>query len=60
MTKEEQKIELINDLIVTSTVLDELWNYHPNNPDRKDVVNEYETLKKIQSDIEKEIAELEK
>tara|TARA_B100000900_G_scaffold317810_1_gene276846 strand:+ start:825 stop:1007 length:183 start_codon:yes stop_codon:yes gene_type:complete len=60
MTKEEQKIELINDLIATSTVLDELWNYHPNNPDRKDVVNEYETLKKIQSDIEKEIAELEK
>lgn len=58
MTKEEQKAELINDLIATSTILDELWNYHPNNPDKKDVVEEFKVLEKIKDDIEKEIAEL--
>ena len=59
MTKEEHKAELINDLIATSTVLDELWNYHPDNPDKKDVVEEFKILKKIKDDIEQEIAELE-
>ena len=44
MTKEEQKAELINDLIATSTILDELWNYHPDNPDKKDVVEEFKVL----------------
>ena len=50
--------ELYNDLIATSTILDELWNYHPDNPDKKDVVTEYQTLQKIQKDIEEEIANL--
>lgn len=59
LTLEEQKAELINDLIATSTVMEELWNYHPDNPKKKDVVKEYEILKQIKSDIEKEIKELE-
>ena len=58
MTKEEQKAELINDLIATSTILDELWNYHPDNPDKKDVVEEFKILEQIKEGIEKEIAEL--
>ena len=32
MTKEDQRNELVNDLIATSTVMDELWQYHPDNP----------------------------
>ena len=40
--------------------MEELWNYHPDNPDKKDVVKEYDVLKKIQKDIEQEIAELDK
>ena len=63
MTKQEeldlQKAELINDLVSTSTVMEELWNYHPENPDKKDVIEEYKTLLKIQKDIEKELQELE-
>jgi len=59
LTLEEQKAELINDLIATSTVMEELWNYHPDNPKKKDVIKEYEILKQIKSDIEKEIKELE-
>ena len=64
MTKQEeldlQKAELINDLVATSTVMDELWCYHPDNPKKKDVITEFNTLKQIQKDIESELAELDK
>ena len=52
------KTELVNDLIATTTVMEELWRYHPENPDKKDVVSEYEVLKRVQADINKEIKEL--
>jgi len=52
------KTELVNDLIATTTVMDELWCYHPDNPKKKDVVNEFNILKNIQKDIEQEIADL--
>ena len=58
MTKEDQRNELVNDLIATSTVMDELWQYHPDNPNQKDVVKEYEALKQMAKDLEKEIDEL--
>jgi hypothetical protein len=64
MTKQEeldqQKAELVNDLLATSTVMEEVWRYHPDNPNKKDVIKEYNILKQIQSDIEQELAELEK
>ena len=52
------KTELVNDLMAVSTVMEELWRYHPENPDRKDVVAEYDQLLKMQGDIENEIQEL--
>tara|TARA_B100000683_G_scaffold179430_1_gene172853 strand:- start:1083 stop:1292 length:210 start_codon:yes stop_codon:yes gene_type:complete len=55
-----QKSELVADLIATVTVMEEVWNYHPDNPDKKDPAVEYEKLKQIKSDVEKEIDELEK
>ena len=64
MTKQEeldqQKAELINDLLATSTVMEEVWRYHPGNPEKKDVIEEYNILKQIQKDIESELAELDK
>jgi hypothetical protein len=54
------KTELINDLVATSTVMEELWRYHPENPDKKDVVSEYNVLKQIKIDIEKELSDLDK
>ena len=63
MTQEEkdyQKSELVSDLLATTTVMEEIWYYHPENPNKKDIIKEYNTLKKIQSDIEKELAELDK
>mgnify|MGYP003139815031 CR=1 FL=1 len=58
--KEKLRIEIINDVIATTTVIDELWNYHPDNPNKKDVVKEYEVLLRIKKDIEEELADLDK
>lgn len=55
---EEKKVELINDLAATATVMDEIWKYHPDNPKKVDIIVEYESLKNLQADIEKEINEL--
>ena len=52
------KTELVNDLMAVATVMEELWRYHPENPDKKDVIAEYKTLEQIKSDIEKEIEDL--
>ncbi len=53
-----RKSNLIQDLMATGTVMDELWNYHPENPNKKDIVDEYNVLKAIQTQIENELAEL--
>ncbi len=57
---EDLKTELINDLIATTTIIEEIWNYHPDNPNKKDVVKEFNVLKQIKEDIEKELAEIDK
>lgn len=54
----QQKASLLDDLVATSTVLEEIWNYHPENPNQKDIVKEYNILKQIQIDIERELGEL--
>ena len=54
------KTELVNDLVATSTVMEEVWRYLPDNPEKKDVIKEYEILKQIQKDIESELADLDK
>jgi len=53
-----QKSALIDDLMATVTVMEEVWNYHPDNPNKKDIVQEYKLLERIKSDIEKELSEL--
>ncbi len=64
MTKKEelenQKSELISDLLATQTVMEEMWRYHPENPNKKDIVEEYKTLVQICTDIEKELSDLDK
>ena len=61
ITEEQQdnrKVELINDLISVTVVMEEIWNYHPDNPNKKDVVSEYNQLLKIKGDIENELEAL--
>ena len=56
---EGQKSELINDLMATVTIMEEVWSYHPDNPNKVDIKVEYNKLKEIKADIEKEIDEVE-
>lgn len=55
LTLEEQKVELINDLISVTSVMEDLWRFHPENPNQEDIITEYAQLQKMQGDIEKEI-----
>ena len=44
--------------MVTATVMEEIWRYHPDNPKKADLVEEYDNLKAIKAGIEVELAEL--
>ena len=52
------KIDLVNDLMSTITVMEELWRYHPENKDKVDIVESYAQLQVIKDDIEIELGEL--
>lgn len=52
---ENERVELINDVISTTTIMDELWNYHPDNPNKKEVVKEYRLLEKLKIETESKI-----
>lgn len=54
----QQRASLLDDLLAASTVIEEIWNYHPDNPNQKDVIKEYQTLLQIQKNIEDELKEL--
>tara|TARA_B100001059_G_C17428802_1_gene376946 strand:+ start:277 stop:483 length:207 start_codon:yes stop_codon:yes gene_type:complete len=56
--KDNQKSELIDDLLATATVKEEVWRYHPDNPNKKDVVKEYDILCQIERDLEAELDDL--
>ena len=55
-----KKSELLVDLNATAKVMEEIYRYHPNNPNKVDIVKEYSILEKIQNDIEKELKDLDK
>tara|TARA_R110000803_G_scaffold97818_1_gene165932 strand:- start:806 stop:994 length:189 start_codon:yes stop_codon:yes gene_type:complete len=52
------KSELLEDLMATVKVMEEVWKYHPDNEDKSDVVKEYKVLEKIKTDIESELDKL--
>jgi len=54
----QQKATLLDDLLSVDTVMEEIWSYHPENPNKKDIVEQYNILKRIKSTIEEELKEL--
>ena len=57
--QQQQKAELINELIATITVMEEIYKYHPDNDNRVDIVKEYENLIIIKDEVESELEEFE-
>jgi hypothetical protein len=54
------KTKLINDLMSTTTVMEEIWRYHPTNPNKVDIVKAYSILESIKAGIENELDGIEK
>jgi hypothetical protein len=59
MKKGDIKEELMNDLFRVTTLMEELWGYHPNNPNGVDVVSTFNTYEKIKGKIEEKLNKLE-
>jgi hypothetical protein len=61
MTQEqfdEKYAELVNDRISVATIQDEIWRYHPNNPNAIKVEEAYAELEQIATDLDNEISAL--
>ena len=54
----QEQADLINVLTEVEDQIDELWDYHPENPRHIDVVERFETLQKLATVIQGQIAEL--
>jgi len=50
------KVELINELSFLMGLQSKVWDYHPNNPNAKSIVDEYEKLQIDIDAIEKQLA----
>ena len=51
----DKRSQLVNNIINLSRLIDEMYVYHPDNPDRVDVVEETERIKQIISDLSAQI-----
>jgi len=54
----ELKNELVSELAFLSELKDKVWKYHPNNPDKTSVVDEYAQLQMEMDDIEERLDQL--
>lgn len=62
MTKEVKnpKIEMINEIIFLNKIATEMWQYHPNNPQQINVVEEYQQVQDKIKELQDKISELDK
>ncbi len=56
----DPKIELVNELILLTKVTEELWSYHPENPNKIDVEKQYYTIQGRITKLQDEISKLDK
>jgi len=53
-----QKSDAIDRILIAESQKEILWQYHPDNPDAKNLVATYNNLEQIIKDAEKELEEL--
>ena len=58
--KEQEKINLINEVVFLTQRLEDVWKYHPDNTQRINPVNEYIEIQKQIASIESKISDLDK
>lgn len=54
----QEKADLINALIDTEDRIDELWEYHPENPNGVNVEEEFEKMQKLALVLQAQLDEL--
>jgi|TARA_B100001778_G_scaffold304896_1_gene283179 uncharacterized protein YdcH (DUF465 family) len=59
MTKKDPKIDMINEVIFLTQRLEEIYKYHPKNPNQVNVVQEYNNINDRVYKLETEIKRLE-
>lgn len=52
---ENKERDLINDIISISTIMDDYWRFHPDNPKKIDLVSEYKSLEELRAKTEDEL-----
>ena len=55
---EQQKAELINDLMAVATIMEDYYRFHPANPKQENVVEEYRKLESLKEKIELDLKNL--
>ena len=45
ISKVNKRAELVNNIIFLTQRMDEMWAYHPENPNKLDIVGEYKSMK---------------
>ena len=47
----EDKVELVNQLVLLINIQEKVWTYHPDNPNQIDIKEEYSRLQEEIADI---------
>ena len=55
MENKDLKIELVNELAFLLGLQEKLWKYHPNNPNARSIVDEYDQLQNDINVIQEEL-----
>jgi len=58
VTLAEKEEQIINDIITLQGIGEELWQYHPDNNQKIDVVKSYNNIKSKISDLESQLKEI--
>lgn len=57
LKQEEEKVNLITEIMSISSQMEKLWVYHPNNPKSISIINEYSNLQNALTSLKLEFKE---
>ena len=60
ISRDNKRAELVNNIIFLTQRMDEMWAYHPENPNKLDIVGEYKSMKEQIDEYQNQLDDLEK
>ena len=54
---ENKERDMINDIISITTIMEDYWRFHPDNPKKVDLLSEYKSLEELRDKTEMELKE---